>query len=59
MSWNLMVKSRGDNEVVGVDEFRKLIVGMQNSKAGPLYLWYWDDMVSAESIPTSFNVMSG
>ena len=59
MSWNLMAKNRQDGEVVEDARDRELMLMMRNSRAGALYLWYWDDMVSAESIPTSFNVMSG
>lgn len=54
-----MTKIDRDGEVVENARDREVMVGMQNSRAGPLCLWYWDDMVSAKSIPASFNVSSG
>lgn len=54
-----MTKIDRDGEVVENARDREVMVGMQNSRAGALYLWYWDDMMFASSIPASSNVMSG
>lgn len=59
MSWNLMAKSRQDGEVVEDARDRELMLVMRNSRAVALYLWYWDDMMFASSIPACFNVLSG
>lgn len=54
-----MAKSRQDGEVVEDARDRELMLVMRNSRAVALYLWYWDDMMFASSIPACFNVLSG